>query len=332
MVTGLDINKEELPELMAREDFWKILPNIWTMRIRPDPKDELRALLRVERSGDQRRLIVSPGQTIPQIMRIADKGIFGSRDLVTASWAVMVKPPNNEREAELLESFFKEPRDIHTIQTTSQYRGARYTVRELEEYLDRLYHAGSAQNVKSLSLGLDVEIDPNATYAASAAKLTAQFPFSSDKVHSLIYRAYRAHTADGDSVCPTAGDCFTSPDLATACEGLNSLTLDVRGILPPEPQIPKSLKELTLCYRVPDLPDASSVEAMACRLDKMDPEGSLKMKIESDWDLVVRGTKAASVASKKLEDHRLARKELYERKLQEMMRLEGSGAGNVDEL
>jgi hypothetical protein len=59
------------------------------------------------------------------------------------------------------------------------------------------------------------------------------------------------------------------------------------------------------------------VEAMASCLDKVDPEGSLTLKVECDFDLEVRGMNEASVASQTLEDHRLARMKSYERRLQE---------------
>jgi hypothetical protein len=69
---------------------------------------------------------------------------------------------------------------------------------------------------------------------------------------------------------------------------------------------------------------------MASCLDKVDPEGALTLKIECDFDLEVRGMNEASVASKTLEDHRLARRELYESRLQEMGKLaEGSEADTV---
>lgn len=335
MVTGLDINKEELPELMAREDFWKILPNIWTMRIRPNPKEELGskllALLTVERSGLQRKLVFTPHRTMTQIMSSADRGIFKSKgSTITASWNLMLKPPKDEEEVKLHESFYKEPHDVHTIRTTSDLHGSRYTIDHLDDTLRRLYESGSAWNVKILSREHNFQADPDATYTSLAEKRKNLFPFGSDSVHSLTYRAHRPHDTAGDRFCPTADDCFGSPEFAMACEGLSSLSIDTRGSFTRDPHIPKTLKEMTFRYRVKDLPDASAMEAMASCLDKVDPEGSLTLKIEADYDLEARGTNEASVASQKLEDHRLARKMLYERKLQDPSG--GSGAGKVDEL
>jgi len=335
MVTELDVNKEELPELMAREDFWKILPNIWTMRIRPNPKEELgsklQALLTVERSGAQRKLVFSPHRTMTRIMSSADRGIFKSKDsTITVSWNLMLKPPKDEEEVKLHESFYKDPHDVHTIRTTSDFHGSRYTIDHLDDTLRRLYESGSACNVKILSLEHNFQADPDATYTSLAEKRKELFPFGSDSVHSLAYRAHRAYDTAGDSFCPTIGDCFRSPEFATACEGLSSLTIDTRGMFPKDPYIPKTLKEMTFRYRVDDLPNAVSMEAMASCLDRVDPEGSLTLKIEADYDLEVQGTNEASVASQTLEDHRLARKILYERKLQDPSG--GSGAGKVDEL
>jgi len=335
MVTELDVNKKELPELMAREDFWKILPNIWTMRIRPNPKEELgselKALLTVERSGLQRRLVFSPHRTMTQIMSSADRGIFKSKDsTTTVSWNLMLKPPQDEQEVRLHNSFHDKPRDVHTIRTTSDFHGLRYTNKELEENLNRLEDAGSARNVKSLSLEHNFQADPDATYVTLAAKRKELFPFGSDGVESLGYRAHRAYDTAGDGFCPTASATFGSPDFAKACEGLSFLTIDTRGIIPTKPNIPKSLKKLTLRYRFGDLPNVSLVEGMASCLDEVDPEGSLTLKIEADYDLEVQGTNEASMASQTLEDHRLARKMLYERKLQDPSG--GSGAGKVDEL
>jgi hypothetical protein len=325
MATQLIINETKLPELMAREDLWDILPNIKTMSIRPDPEtergSELEPLLTVERSGTQRELVFSPHRTISQAMSSANRGILKSRDsrVVIASWNLMLKPPKDEEAVILHDSFYKERRHVHTIQTTSDFLGSRYTNGKLEGTLNRLHQAGSARNVKTLSLEFNFQADPEQTYASLAETLRNLFPFGSDGVHSLAYRAHRSYDDVGDTVCPTAADCFASSDLATACEGLNSLTLDVRGIIPPEPHIPKSLKELTLRYRVSDLRNPSLLETMASGLDKVDPSGSLEVKIVCDWhfEVEVQGMENASVASQKLEAYRLARKELYEPTLQE---------------
>jgi hypothetical protein len=333
VATRLVIDKKSVPELMRREDLWDILPNIRTVSIRPDPEEELgselQPLLTVERSGDQRKLVFTPHRTMSQIMRSENRGIF-NHPTITASWNIMLKPPRNEEEARLHESFYKKPRDVHKLQTTSDCHGSRYTNPTLEDTLNRLYHAGSAWNVKALSLEHNFEMDPDATYTSLAAKRKKSFPFGSDRVNSLTYRAHRPYNTAGDRFCPTIGDCFRSPEFATACEGLRSLTIDTRGSFPRDPYIPKTLKEMTFRYRVDDLPDASSVEAMASCLDKVDPEGALTLKIECDFDLEVRGMNEASVASQTLENHRLVRNELYESKLQEMGKLaEGSEADTV---
>jgi hypothetical protein len=325
MVTQLVIKEKKKLELMARDDFWDILPNTRTMSIRPDPEhelgpelgSELQPLLTVKQSGAQRKVVFSPHRTINQIMRSENRGIFNHPTL-TASWDIMLKPPENEEEAKLHESFYKEPQDIHTIRTSSDFHGPRYTNATLEDTLKRVYHAGSARNVKSLTLEHNFELDPLATYTSLAEKRKKLFPFGSDSVHSLTYRAHRPYNNTGDRCCPTIGDCFRSPEFATACEGLRSLTIDTRGSFPKEPYTPKTLKEMTFRYRFNDLPDASSVEAMASCLDKVDPEGSLTLKIECDFDLEVRGTNEASVASQTLEDHRLARKTKYESTLPEL--------------
>jgi hypothetical protein len=320
MATRLVIDKKKVPELMRREDLWDILPNIRTVSIRPDPEEELgselQPLLTVERSGAQRKLVFTPHRTMTQIMRSENRGIF-NHPTITASWNIMLKPPKNEEEARLHESFYEKPRDVHKLQTTSDFHGPRYTNEQLEGTLVRLCNAGSAWNVKSISLEHNFEMDPDATYTSLAAKREMSFPFGSDRVNSLTYRAHRAHNTAGDRFCPTIGDCFRSPEFATACEGLRSLTIDTRGSFPKETYIPKTLKEMTFRYRVDDLPDASSVEAMASCLDKVDPEGSLTLKVECDFDLEVRGMNEASVASQTLEDHRLARMKSYERRLQE---------------
>jgi hypothetical protein len=296
---------------MRREDLWDILPNIRTVSIRPDPEEELgselQPLLTVERSGAQRKLVFTPQRTMSQIMRSDNRGIF-NHPTITASWNIMLEPPKTDEEVKLHESFYAKSRDFHTIRTTSVFQGPRYTNEALEENLKRLEDAGSAWNVKSLSLEHNFQADPDATYATLVAKRKKSFPFGSDGVSTLTYRAYRAYNTAGNSICPTADDCFTSSDLATACNGLTSLTLDMRGMLPPDPQIPKSLKNLTLRYRVGDLPDASSVGTMANCLDKVDPEGSLKLRIESDFEFVANGVEAASLKSQNLEDHRLAEK------------------------
>lgn len=318
MATRLEIDFNSGSELMARDDIWGKLPNIKLMSIWTKPEEglvpELKDLFRVERSGDQRTREYCPTRTIPQIMNSMNRGMFiCPTSNVTAAWNIKLYPPKDLKEAEQLQSFLNVTRDVRSIETTTQYLGPRFTHREFSGILNQLHAAGSTRNVKSLSFGFDFETDPTARYTDIVTNLGGSFTFGTDDVENLAIRGYRAYSPAEDRLCPTLEACFGTPDLAQAFEGLISATIDVSGgNIPAKLYIPKSVREFTLRYRVPDLLDDSAVEEMASRLGEMDVEGSLIIKIESDFKFEVQGYELATMASNVLEEARLKRKAQHE--------------------
>lgn len=196
------------------------------------------------------------------------------------SFNLIAQPPTDTQEEAVLASFLSNPPPIHAIQTFGTGMNPPYTEEGFKSFLQALSAKSPHERIRSLSLLYETRGSVDA-YARSTASMREICPFGSEGLQSLQYRHHSG------SMSPPDHSCLGSEAFAAACDGINTLEYDVKriGVLPgtaesvETPQIPPSLRKLTLNYPWGEFPPVDFAQTLVSCIEKVDPNGRLEVKV-----------------------------------------------------